>query len=309
MSELPDGREMDVVAQGPREKRAGMLVIAFGLLTTAVMMSVVFLMNAAGFDAMNIYVFVLFPLGALIVGIFAGSGYGLGSWWTGAKIGGTLLVLVLVWQFLAFFAAQFVEYLALKANMNPPLSFWQYFDSSTRGFRLENGPPLGIWGYGLRLLQITGFTLGGLLGSLLLMTQPYCEQCQMYRKTKQLGVMPAGIKPRKVKKKNAAEQGAMQAEAEEAFSGGLQLMEETAEMAQSGDTKTFCELMQELKAQKKEINKQSTRLTVSVEFCPACHAGRLIYKTMQGHGDETIVQELATYQVGPAFVREVRVTM
>ncbi|MGI9519899.1 MAG: hypothetical protein ACR2NP_22790 [Pirellulaceae bacterium] len=303
------GEKVELAQRGPLEKRAGLLVLGFGLLTTAVTLFVISLFSSPAFRPLNIYVFVIFPLGALIVGVIAGSGYGLGSWWTGAKIGGKLLVLILLWQAMAYFAVQFVEYMAVRPGLIPPRSFGEYFDVTTRNFKLENGPRLGVWGYGLRFLQLAGFAAGGVLGSLLLLAQPYCDRCQVYRKNKQLGLVPAGVKPRKVNKNDAEAQTTLQADVDEAFNGGLQLMEETAAMAEAGDTSSFCELMQEFKAQKKEIGKQSTRLSVSVEYCPACHEGQLIYKTVQGHGDETIVQELAEWSVGPAFVREVLISL
>ena len=142
----------------------------------------------------------LLPIGAIFVGLVAGSGYAIGSWVTGAKIGDGLLVLVVLLQVCSYVGAQFLEYQqvrqevvdqqaadideirnnqvqgaaqvadAMKEQLVEQVkelqlesmrgfNFANHFDGQTRSFQFDGGKPLGVWGYGIRLLEILGFAL------------------------------------------------------------------------------------------------------------------------------------------------------
>jgi len=324
-------------------KRPGLLVILCGLVTTMVTLVIIYLCHRNGFQPMSLYIFLIVPVGAILVGILAGSGYALASWWTGAKIGGGLLALVLLLQVAAYFGVEYFEYSEASASFSEfqettiqqieaeqgalndqekqqvkdvlqaesgMSSFGTYFDVMTRSFAFDtdNGPaqPLDTWGYGIRLLEILGFGIGGLIGPLMLRSKPYCTKCQVYQKTRQLGLLPAGIKPRKVKKKDAEGQAALQQDADEALQGGLQLMEESAEMATDGQTNDFRGLLNEFKSDQKEIGKHISRINVSLQFCPDCQTGLLVYSLVSGQGEDTATELLAAYDVGHAFVSSVK---
>jgi len=347
MSDITSGPDVfaDTNADG---KRPGLMVILFGLLTTVIALVIVYMMQTIGIQPMGFYMMLIFPVGALLVGIVAGSGYALGSWWTGAKLGGGLLILVLVLQLLAYFAAQFIEFnnfratfenrkdeiiLSLQESAEMEMdeatceSVWQeikessgansflsYFDMMTRTFAFDDannkpGRELGLWGYGIRVLEILGFCFGSLIGPLMLMATPYCSECQVYQKTKQIGILPAGIKPRKIKKKDTQGQQDYEEEVESALQGGLQLAEETIEFAKAGNSMEFVAMLTSMKENKKDIAKQTSRIVVNLVHCPSCHSGVLQYQLQTGIGDKLTTEEVAQYDAEKSFVREIKMSL
>ena len=91
--------------------RVPFFVIQTGIITTALVLLGVYLLAAhADFYLMGFYLWFIIPVGALIVGALAGSGYGLASLFTGVKIGKYLLVAVLVLQIGAYFGSQYIEF-------------------------------------------------------------------------------------------------------------------------------------------------------------------------------------------------------
>jgi len=142
---------MNDLLQQPSEltpdKRPGLLVLSAGLATTVLTLGIVYLLGA---QVMGWYVNYIIPAGAIFVGLCAGLGYGLGSWFTGAKISGRLLLMVVILQVIAYFGAQYLDYVMLRAAVGVPFSFLEYFDFVTRSFAWEDngqpGQPFGAWG-------------------------------------------------------------------------------------------------------------------------------------------------------------------
>ena len=343
-SELSPDQQVgsEAVSLGAEAKRPGLFVIICGLATTLIALVLVYVLQGLEIPTMGFYLFFIVPVGAILIGLLAGSGYAVGSWMMGAKLGGGLLLLVLALQVTAYFSAQYLEYNQSVARFNESKAdfilqatqdagsdfdeetaeeFWgamkrasglssfpAYFDSRTRNFVFENkngpGNPLGFWGYGVRLLEIGGFCLGSLIGPLILMAAPYCSECQTYKKTANIGMLPAGVKPRKVKKKDVEGLATYQQELDDAVNGGLQLVEETAEMAKTGNSKEFTDLLGQMKESRKEINKQTSRINVIMIYCPKCHDGELKYQMVTGQGEEMVTRDISTHEVDPTFVRE-----
>jgi hypothetical protein len=112
---------------------------------------------------MGWYANYVIPAGAIIVGIAASSGYGLASWFTGVKITRSLLWIVLVLQFTAYFAAQYIEFIGLHLihpDSGQPVGFFEYYDLVARTFAWKQsdgsmGQPLGAWGYFFRGLEVS----------------------------------------------------------------------------------------------------------------------------------------------------------
>ena len=146
-----------------------------------------------------------------------------------------------------------------------------------------DGGPLGIWGYGIRLLEILGFSLGGPLA---LAAAPYCKDCQIYKKKNQVGLLPGGIKPRKVKKKDAEGQAQLQEDLQTAIDGGIQLVNETAEAGEQSNVSAFQDIMNPLKEDKKAIGKMTTRVQVELHYCPDCNKGDFVYTMLSGFGED-----------------------
>jgi len=113
------------------------LVLGAGLITTTLALLGVYLLNRhADANVMGWYANYVIPVGAILVGLAAASGYGLASWFAGVKITKMLLWTIVLVQIAAYFAAQYIEYTVLKPvyRDGTPLGFWEYFDAATRAF-------------------------------------------------------------------------------------------------------------------------------------------------------------------------------
>ena len=143
----------------------------------------------------------------------------------------------------------------------------------------------------------------------MLSAHPYCSECQVYRKVKQVGVIPAGVVPPKLKKKDHEGQNVLKASMQEAQDGGLQLVEESIELAVEENSTEFCILFKEFHKQKKVINKQSSRIKVELQYCPNCSVGTLVYSMQSEQGDQLVVSEVARSDVSTTFVRTVKVSL
>src|SRR3954451_13699871 len=93
--------------------------------------------SANDFHIMGWYADYVLPVGAVIVGVVAASGYGLGSWFSGVKITRNLVWIVLALQVAAYFGAQYIEFKNLhlihRAN-DTPVGFFEYYDAVARSF-------------------------------------------------------------------------------------------------------------------------------------------------------------------------------
>ncbi len=289
------------------------LVVGAGLITTTLALLGVYLLNThGGENIMGWYANYVIPIGAILVGLVAASGYGLASWFAGVKITKGLLWTIVFLQVAAYFAAQYIEYTAVKPvyEDGSPVGFWTYFDAVTRAFAFKGhdgkpGPELGMWGYGLRVLEVVGFVVGSLIVPIILWKKPYCNACQMYFRTKSLGLIPAGVAPRKVKKGDSAGQAAYAKEQEEALNGGAALLGALTEKAAAGDADGFRAILAEhaAKPKQKEYGKLTRRIGLSVGHCPRCHAGFLAATAYEGKANEVKQTPLGQTPLAPQFVR------
>ena len=140
---------------GPREEQSYLLVLISGLATTALTLVGVYVLDAnTDFHIMGWYANYILPIGAVIVGVAASSGYGLASWFSGIKITRSLLWIVLVLQLAAYFATQYIGFKSLHLvhrKNGTPVGFVEYFDATARSFawKQDNGSA-GAPGVGLR---------------------------------------------------------------------------------------------------------------------------------------------------------------
>jgi len=289
-------------------------VLASGLATTAIALIGVYLLanNTEDFNVMGWYANYVLPIGALLVGLVASSGYGIASWMTGQKITRSLLVTVLGLQLIAYFAGQYLEVRShdFRFEDGTPVGFVTYFDFAARSFAWQQkdgsaGQPLGVWGYLFRLLEIVGFCAGSVIAPLVLRAVPYCESCQIYMKTRHAGLLPASAPARRVKKSDAEGQARYAMEQEEAATRGSALLTTLGEKAAAGDFDGYRNLLAEHSPKNKEIDKLPTRIAVSVIRCPKCSTGHLLAKLRTGHGKQQSEKAIARYELTPTFVRVV----
>ena len=287
-------------------------VIAGGLVTTALTLAAVrWLAAHADFQVMGWHLNYVIPAGALLAGIAAGSGYGIVSWLTGVKITRELLWLVVALLVAGYFAARYVEFreLELHGEKGEAVGFLTYLDWDARSFAWQKkdgspGEPLGLWGYAFNLLELVGFAAGGLLVPAVLREQPYCEACQLYLRKKALGLLPAGVVPRKLKKRDDSGRAAYEAERAEAWARGQALVAELAGCVAAGRAADAGRLIEDHASRQKEYAKLERRIELTFATCPSCRTGHLAAVVLEGKGDKVRKTPLARYDVAAGFTTD-----
>lgn len=298
-----------------REERSRLPVVISGLITTSLALLGVYLLdvNASDFHIMGWYADYVLPVGAVIVGVVASSGYGLASWFSGVKITRSLLWIVLLLQVGAYFAAQYIEFRNLHLvhrSSGEAVGFFEYYDAVARSFawKQENGTegePLGVWGYFFRGLEVVGFVAGGLIVPLVLRKAPYCADCQLYMKTRQLALVPASVPAKKVKKSDLAAKEAYDASQQQAFDAGKQTIAGIQQLATANNTAEFQRKIEELKPGKKSAAKLPGRFSMQLVHCKRCFAGRITSNLLVGQGKQLKKTEFARTDLHQEFVRSV----
>jgi hypothetical protein len=298
-----------------REERSYLPVILSGIITTGLALLGVYVLDVSldDFHIMGWYADYVLPVGALIVGLAASSGYGLASWFSGVKITRSLLWIVLGLQLGAYFAAQYIEFMNLhlvhRAD-GSPVGFFEYYDIVARGFAWKQdngsmGEPLGMWGYFFRSLEVIGFVGGSMIVPLVLRKAPYCADCQLYMKTRQLALVPASVPAKRVKKSDAAGQAAYQEEQQKAFSGGKQTCDTIQQLAVGNSSGDFKRKIDELQLGKKAASKLPGRFSLQLVHCKKCFAGKFVAKLLTGQGKQLKQTEVARADLHQEFVRSV----
>jgi len=292
-----------------RSGKQPMWVLLGGLITTALALVGVYLLNKnSDVNVMGWYLDYVLPGGALLVGLAAGSGYGIVSWTTGVKIRRGLLCTILGLQFAAYFSAQYIEFKGLgdlyDRSTGQAISFPEYFHLTTINFSWKGkdgkpGNPLGTAGYFFKVLEIAGFVAGGLIVPGVLLKKPYCELCQMYMRHRTLATFPASVRTRKVKDPAAKaayeqEQAASRQLADQAYAGLKQ-------SALAGDSAGFRGWI--ATAPGKSASKLPARLAVELVNCRNCSSGYLKANLVSGQGKQIKIVEVDRTELAPAFVR------
>jgi hypothetical protein len=308
--------ETAVNAGLPRTAKLQMTVLVAGLVTTGLSLFGVYLLNfGASVNIMGWYANYVLPVGALLVGLAASSGYGLTSWLSGVKIRKRLLLTLIALQTIAYVLAQYIEFSSLGAlydiNTGQQVGFTEYFHEITLSFAFKGrggqpGTPLGYWGYGLRALEVIGFVGGSLIVPGLLMRVPYCETCRLYMRTRELALFAASVPVRKVGKKDLEAQAAYAAEQQQAHAKGLEGAQTLTGCGANNDTRTFREIVAAAAPEKKTIAKLPVRIAVSLVSCKHCAGGYLKTEQVAGKGDKVEKTELAKTTVTPDFVRTIK---
>ena len=299
---------------GPQEEQSYFLVLFFGLATTALALLGVYALDAKtdAFHIMGWYANYILPVGAIIVGVVASSGYGLASWFSGIKITRSLLWIVLALQLAAYFAAQYIEFkgLHLVRGDGRPVGFVEYFDLAARSFAWKQkdrspGEPLGMWGYAFRALEILGFAAGGLIVPALLRKAPSCQACQRYMRTRDLGLVAASVPVKKIKKSDEADKAAHDAEQQQALGKGKQTVELLQRLSTGTQAADFHQALTEMAAGKKQTAKLPARISLQLVHCRRCYSGWLRANLVIGQGNEVKTTELSRTDLLSEFVRTI----
>jgi len=284
-------------------------VIAAGLFTTVIMLFIVFWLprQIKDFDIMGWYGLFIVPVGAILVGIGAGSGYGLMSWFKGRKITGSLLAVIVALLALAYAAAQWVEFKSLNLERYG-VDFFKYFDVTTRSMTFKAGHSstpsgsLGLLGYLFRLLELAGFSLGGLFIPIMLRAKPYCENCLVYMRKGSRWWLPAAVPTQKISKKDPVAMQAYQREMDEAHKKGAGIINSLIAAVKERDVSTFRSLLRDNGVDAKAARKLFRSFFLTLHSCPQCRSGRLEMQSMAGQGDKVTITRVGLEPVDAGFV-------
>jgi hypothetical protein len=303
-----------VVSAAPRPEKQEGVVLCSGLATSALALFGIYLINRTTDDVniMGWYANYVIPIGAILVGLVAGSGYGVASWVTGVRITKRLLWIVLILQVLSYFAAEHIQFasLGLLHEDGTKVGFFEYYDMMARSFAWKQkdgsmGQPLGAWGYFFQALAVIGFCVGGVIVPAILKAHPYCQNCQIYMRKKALGFIPAGIPAKKIKKTDTAAL-AEYASADEAVAREAQVrLEQLVQWGKDGNTAEFTAFIRDLATHKKETAKLPRRIGIELVSCKSCWSGYLRTTMYVGLGEDMKVTELGHTPVTDALAREV----
>jgi hypothetical protein len=256
-------------------------VILLGLLSAAVSLLAVYALNRAGMNIMGWYAS-LIPVGAGLIGLGASSGFGLGSWWSGQRLDGRLLVLVILMLTSAYFVAEYVEWQVLYPEGVVDadgrfMGFWSYFDHMSRAIHFGRKPELGPLGYGVRALEVAGFVGGGVFGTLMLLNRPHCVACSRYQRVTPVALLPGDAQ---------APLDAITA----AIQDGYRLNEALLSKAPL--------------SMLKETERLDERMSLLLVHCPMCTAGELRVDLVAGEPAQRIGQRVTAYPLGATVVSD-----
>ncbi|WKJ90763.1 hypothetical protein QZJ86_01100 [Methylomonas montana] len=166
-------------------------VAACGLVTSVLTaLAVVVMSRMTGFDFFTFSIWVVVPVGALLTGFAAASGYYFGSLYFHKRAGLSLLAQMIVIAGLTQLLIYYMGYSTLVLNDGRRVSdfipFGQYLDISLTsahysiGRAMTDTGEVGSFGYWLAAFQFVGFLVGGLSVYGFLATKPVCEKCNLY---------------------------------------------------------------------------------------------------------------------------------
>jgi hypothetical protein len=293
-------------------------IILAGLLTTGLTLAVLYWMGAnTDWNIMGWYAKGIIPIGALFVGVLAASGYGIAAKVFHTKIGGSLLVFIVLLLLAAYFLSHYMKYFHIvsvleeKRGRHLSIDFFRYYDVMTRslsyGSRYSSADrtPLGAWGYGIRLLEVIGFVGGGVAIPMVLSKSDYCDRCRVYMKGKSLMWIPAAVPTRKVNKKDPADVQGYADEMAQAYQTGTALAEQVVVWGNEGDGVSFKKAMLTNSMSATTANSLAARIEVKVSYCPKCHRGTLKRTLYEGQGDSIKTKVLDSTDVLPDFVQQI----
>jgi hypothetical protein len=142
---------------------------------------------------MSMYLWGWVPFGPMLVGLIAGSGYILASWWFGVRVGPGMVLAIIFVQLGMFMACHYADFETrdlVYRETGQPVGFGAYFDRMTRRLgerELDPNEPPAWRGYGIRFAEGMAFAAGGLLSALTLVGRPKCGACGGLVRAKSLG--------------------------------------------------------------------------------------------------------------------------
>ena len=276
-------------------------VVACGSFTTLLALAAVFALARSGTNVMGWYANYILPAGAILVGALAASGYGFAAWGLGLKMSRKLILSIIAELALAYLIAQYEQF-TRSVPEGSGIGFFDWFDAMTRSFAWDNhgkpGEPFGLWGYGMRLLEIAGFVAGGALVPLLLKAKPYCDPCKSYLRTRSLGVTPAGSEVSLFGRYDKAE---AQLAYDQAV-GRVNLFLAALREGHRDELHRFLSTHAP-KSESRAAHKRNARMVLNLSRCPRCADGFVNVVLVQGQGNHISQAEIARQPLSGEQVR------
>lgn len=293
-------------------------VLLGGLLTTVLALAAVWWLahNSDDFNVMNWYAWFILPVGPLLVGLVAGSGYGLASWFTGFRVGTSTLAVVVGLQLVAYGLAQYIDYLAIaEAYPAYPPTFFQFFDEMTRSIFFESSAQsigstgqLGALGYGIRLLEVIGFIGGALIILGEVRGADYCEDCGVYMKTREVVSIPASADGKAGFLAGRDKKAAHEKASELAYESGVAIHDAMFAQVLHADVEGFTSTVEHVKtstdvARGERAKVYQRAIVMTLACCPKCRAGTLSTSLRTMDGDVIHNEPVSSLPVPAEFVR------
>jgi hypothetical protein len=166
-------------------------VAAFGVVAFALtVVAVTAIERLTGFNLFTFSLWVILPVGALLTGAAAASGYYFGSLFFHIRPNWFLLVQIIFVAAVAQIAIYYGEYNSLilddGTKASTLVSFRDYLDISLTQTHLRIGRAavdtgeVGSLGYWLAGIEFLGFIAGGVFVFLMLLIRPACKNCSRY---------------------------------------------------------------------------------------------------------------------------------
>jgi hypothetical protein len=142
-----------------------------------------------GFDLFTLSIWVIIPIGAIISGAAAASGYYFGSLYFHERPNNALLLQMVCIAVFTHCLIYYLNYRIIILDNGEPLSnfiaFSEYLQVSLTKSHYRFGRSLDIgevgkFGYGLAFIEFIGFLLGGLSVYAILLNRPTCAPCNKY---------------------------------------------------------------------------------------------------------------------------------
>jgi hypothetical protein len=164
-----------------------------GLLTALLTAFLLFAIHqVTGFAAYSFTLFFIVPVGAILSGFLAASGYYLAFAIFKARPTKMILLVIVSISTGTFFLVQYLDYHYLRLDGQPVsnmITFPTYLSAVLQhmslsfrigGASLGSTGSMGTFGYVVAALHILGFSLGGFAVYGVVASNPYCERCSRY---------------------------------------------------------------------------------------------------------------------------------
>jgi hypothetical protein len=176
---------------GSRKTGEDLLVGLCGFVTSLVTAFILWWVELAfGFAFYTWMFWFIVPVGALVSGFAGASGYYAGARILNHRPTPLLRLNVLLASVGTFFTIHYLSYITLEIEgkaISDYFSFGQYLDIAIRSMQFRSSATgtgvtgeLGGLGYGVAILQLLGFAVGGLAVYESLVSDLYCKRCSRY---------------------------------------------------------------------------------------------------------------------------------